>query len=73
MMTRTITITAAQVERFARSWPCSYLPEDVGLTGEFAPNGDLIGYAWSDGSDYFDAECSGAMVALLNDARDGVL
>jgi hypothetical protein len=72
-MTRAVSISPAQIRAFRRTWPCSGLPTDVGLSATFAANGDLESYEWADGADYYDAELSGAMVALLNDARDGRL
>ena len=69
----TVTITPEQIAAFRRSWPCSGLPRGVALRAEFDNGGNLTDYAWSDGSDYADAEMSGAMVALMDDARDGKL
>ena len=72
-MFRRIEITPAQVAQFARRWPCSGLPEDVALVVEFAPNGNLVALDWADGCDYWEAETSGALLALVNDAQTGAL
>ena len=63
-----VEITPLQVSALARRWPCSGLPEDVGLSVEFAPNGDLVALEWADGNDYWEAETSGALLALVYDA-----
>lgn len=72
-MRRAVTITPAQIRAFRRTWPCSGLPLDVGLSATFAASGDLEGYEWSDGADHYDAELSGAMLALLDAAHKGEL
>ena len=72
-MYRTIQVTAAQVWEFSRGWPCSGLPEDVGCAVEFDPAGNLVGFSWDDGADYWEAETSGALLALIDDAKAGTL
>ena len=64
-----IHVTPAQIFAFARQWPCSGLPEDVALMVEFAPNGDLVDLRWADGQDYWEAETSGALLALTHAAQ----
>lgn len=66
-----VQILAADIAAFRRSWPCSGLPHDVALSATFDDDGTLTEYEWASGEDYSDAEMSGAMSALLDDARDG--
>ena len=68
-----VDVTPAQIAQFARQWPCSGLPEDVALVVEFAANGDLVALEWADGQDYWEAETSGALLALVQDAQGGRL
>ena len=69
------TISAAQIFRFSRSWPCHGLPidEGVSLAVEFDAGGNLVDLAWSDGRDYWECETSGALLALIEDAKAGQL
>lgn len=68
-----VHVTPTQVAQFARQWPCSRLPEDVALVVYFASNGDLVALTWADGQDYWEAETSGALLALVRDAQEGSL
>ncbi len=72
-MYQAIQVTAAQVETFARRWPCSGLPEDVGCAVEFDTAGNLVDFSWDDGADYWESETSGALLALIDDAKAGAL
>jgi hypothetical protein len=64
---RCVTVEACEIEVFRKRWPCSGLPEETSLRVEFAENGDLVDLEWSDGCDHWEAETSGALLALVND------
>jgi len=68
---RCVTVEACEIEAFRRSWPCSGLPQETSLRVEFADNGDLVDLNWSDGCDHWEAEGSGALLALVDDAKGG--
>ena len=72
---QSIYITPAQVFAFSRSWPCHGLPidADIGLTAEWDPAGNLVGLSWDDGRDHWECETSGALLALIDDAKAGTL
>ena len=68
-----VRVLPSDIARFRKTWPCSGLPHFVSLTVTFAPNGDMTDYAWSDGSDHWDAETSGALSALIAEAGMGTI
>lgn len=55
------------ISTFKKSWPCSGLPDDDTLMIEFDCEGNLIDLAWESGNDHWEAETSGALLALIND------
>lgn len=68
---RNITISSEEIRAFRRGWPCSGLPVDDGLSVTFDANGDLAGVDWQSGCDHWEAETSGALVVLIDDAKAG--
>jgi len=71
-----VCVTAAAVEAFCDSWPCSRLPHHQPIRFEFQPNGDLVdidnsfwwkgGFGTGTGCDY-DGE---DLLALSQDASN---
>ena len=66
---RCVTVEACEIEAFRKRWPCSGLPEETSFRVEFAENGDLVDLEWSDGCDHWESETSGALLALVDDAK----
>lgn len=66
-----VFVSESEVDTFRRTWPCSNLPTNSGITFEFdGPNGDgdLVDITLSNGVD--SSEYDGpAMLALSNDAQ----
>src|SRR5207248_8527096 len=73
-----VLVTSGKVSRFAAQWPCSGLPDDMGVIFTFQSNGDLVDIEWFESwSGKTVAEPDGidgaAMVALSQDAQTYML
>lgn len=66
-----VTVSPAEIATFRKSWPCSRLPIGPSVTFHYATNGDLTGCEWNDDQDYWNAEESGALGAMADDAKSG--
>ena len=62
-----VTVRPEAIRSFRKSWPCSGLPTDDTLQIEFGRDGNLINLAWQSGCDHWEAETSGALLALVNE------
>ena len=62
-----VRVLPVAIATFRKSWPCSGLPSDDTLHIEFDREGGLVGLAWESGQDHWEAETSGALLALVNE------
>lgn len=70
---RRIRISENEITAFRATWPCSWLPTGTDLVAEFAPNGDLVDYRWTD-SLCFRTNIDGfALAALIDDGKAGLI
>lgn len=62
-----VRVLPEAIATFRKSWPCSGLPTDDTLWIHFDSEGNLNDLGWESGKDHWEAETSGALLALVND------